>query len=504
MPIGPLPSLPKFRTDLVTRRLCATAHLDPWFTREVLAEYAEDGLQAVGLPVGVNVIALVRHARLSESRLLRRDRALAALLALLLALLATVVLSLSAGRTPVATGALAGVLAVFAAALVVVHRALWSAWQLALELGDGQQSALALAPPVDPALEQRLASLKRVNLVVYHESVAAQNPFVGSGWRISETVWTPINVGRPAKDAAGNPQTPIPFTAADLHGQVARRIAKASGLDGLSVRNRLYVKGHFVSQLPGALPDPTQRPLSVIDSDWVKAGAAQPTSGLETYLCLRAIGEGGKVVVSMHARAQLNHPLLTWEINAYVLPPLGTRFLRPNRLVAGPLRLRFRAAEDALRTTPGLLFGSARALLRRSLDTASGARALEKTRREIRKGYASYDYGTTNSLRERAASWTQMGFAERRDAATYFKLMVQAVLSSTQEFLEAHRIDTFDLDAQQQQIITTQTTIFNGNISQSVIGGANNVQNNQGPVAPPGGGSSSGQQSGAAAPAATP
>jgi hypothetical protein len=486
--------------------MCMTAHLDPEFAREVLTEYAEDGIHAVGLPFGVNVVSLVRHARLAQARVLRRDRILAGLLALLAALVLLAVWCLSHHRASTAGLAALALPLVLLAALAAVHHQLWHSWRTALALGDGQQPAATLAPAADPQLEQRLALLKRANLVVYHDDVAAVNPFVGSGWRISEEVWSPINVGRPAKDAAGQPLTPIPFTAAEMHDQVARRVARASGLNDLSVRNRLYVRGHFVSHLASALPDPAQRPLPVVDSSYVKAGAANPTAGMETYLCLRAIGEGGRVVVSMHLRAQLSHPLFTWEVNAYVLPPLGLRFYRPDRLVAGPVRLRARALADAVRQTLPLRFGSAAALGRRSTARAGRARALERLRREIRKNYASFDYGTTNSLRERASSWFAMGFAERRDAATYFKLMVHAVLNSTEEFLTAHHIDTSDLNAQQQQIITTQTTIFNGAITQSVIGGTNNVQNNaaNGPVAPPGGGSSSGQPAPPAAPPATP
>ncbi|MFD8597316.1 hypothetical protein ACFV1L_20160 [Kitasatospora sp. NPDC059646] len=499
MPIGPLPALPKYRTDLVSRRMCRTAQLDPRFAREVLAEYAEDGIRAAGLPVGVNVVAVVRHARQAEARVLRRDRVLAGLLALLPALLLLAARSLTTGHGALAAAAAAGLPAVVLAALVVVYRELWTSWRIARELGEGAGAAAGQAPPVEPELERQLELLKRANLVVYHEDVAGVNPFVGSGWRIYEQVWAPINIARPARDSAGNPLTPVPFNAADIHDQVARWIIKDSGLDGISVRNRLYARGTFLANLPWALPDPTGRPLTVVDSQWVKAGAANPTTGLETYLCLRMIGDGGRVVVSMHLRAQLTRTSLTWNVNAYVLPPLGPRFDLPDRQLAGPVRLRARALADAARATPGLLFGSVGALLGRAADAAGKARRLERTRREIRKNYGTIDYGTTNSLRERASFWPYMEFAERRDSSTYFKLMVQAVLDATEQFLAAHRIDTADLTAQQQQqIFQTQTTIFNGAIQNAVIGGVGNVQNNY--VAPPGGGSSAGGPNPAAAP----
>ncbi|WP_329561458.1 hypothetical protein [Kitasatospora sp. NBC_01266] len=498
-----LPTLPKHRTDLVTRRMCATAHLDPRLAREVLADYAEDGMEALGPPVGINLIALVRHSRLVESRVHSQDRVLAWLLTALLALVTLAVAQVADRRPIVASLALGAVLLILVAAFAVVYRALWASWSIVLALSTQDDSALTLAPPVAAEVEQHLASFKRLNMVVYHHSVEKVNPFVGSGWRISESVWNPLNIGRPAKDANGAALVPLPFDAADLHQHVAKQISKATGLESLTARNRLYVRGFFVSHIPDALPDPTKRPAAVIPSDWVKAGAARPTKGMETYLCLRVIGEGGHVVVSMHLRAQLHHPTLTWEVNSYVLPPLGDRFGLPQRLLAGPVRLRLRAAHDALRQTRPLLFGSPGRLLGRASTRARTARALEKQRREIRKGYATFDFGATNSLRERAASWEKMGFAERRDSATFVKLLTQAVLVSTRDFLTAHHIDTTDLDDQQQQIIQQQTTIFNGSIGNAVIGGTGNTQNNQqGPVAPPGGGSSSGQPSAGGSPAA--
>ncbi|KJY44640.1 hypothetical protein VR46_19355, partial [Streptomyces sp. NRRL S-444] len=44
-----LPALAQYRTDAVTRRLCAGAHLDEDFARDVDVELTADGLRATGL-----------------------------------------------------------------------------------------------------------------------------------------------------------------------------------------------------------------------------------------------------------------------------------------------------------------------------------------------------------------------------------------------------------------------------------------------------------------------
>lgn len=58
-------------------RLCATVHLDEVLARAVWAEYVEDGLQAVALPQGINLVALVRHTQQAIARWRHRDQALA-------------------------------------------------------------------------------------------------------------------------------------------------------------------------------------------------------------------------------------------------------------------------------------------------------------------------------------------------------------------------------------------------------------------------------------------
>lgn len=69
-----LPVLAQYRDDAVTRLLCAGAHLDEGFAREVDVELTEDRLRATGPSLGIDPVALARHARASVRRIDRRDR----------------------------------------------------------------------------------------------------------------------------------------------------------------------------------------------------------------------------------------------------------------------------------------------------------------------------------------------------------------------------------------------------------------------------------------------
>jgi hypothetical protein len=501
-----MPVLPQYTPDLITRQMCATAHLDAEFAREVLEEYTVDRVRSVGLPFGVNLVALVRHALLSARRRDERDRQLLALQGLFVVLVLAAVGLLGEGQPAVAGGLCVAALAVLPVGTAVLFRAEWAVRRSVLDLKDSGTSAQQLAPAADPALEQDLKSLRSANMVVYGLEAESQNPFVGSGWRITESVWSPFDISKPAQAPSGGTLTPLPFTAADLHHHLAKAMPRATGLDELRARNRLYVRGPNVVALgTDALPDPTRRPLASIPSSLVKSGAVHSGAGMETYLCLWVSGDGGRVLVSMHLKALLHPPMLSWEVAAYVLPPLGPRFGLPAEYATSAHRLRWGALLVAVRLTGRGVLGAAARLLRRRARRAERARTVERVRREIQRGYRGHDYGSANSLRERAAHWDEMGYSERRDAQKYFKLMVQGVLACTAEFLESRNIDTADLTHQQQQIVSLQTYTFNGAIGQVQAGNQNQLNVNQGgqPQAPPGGGAGAGAP-GAGAPAASP
>ncbi|MBM9510670.1 hypothetical protein [Actinacidiphila acididurans] len=483
-----MPALPQYADDLITRQMCATAHLDAAFAREVLEEYAADGIRSVGLPFGVNLVALVRHALAAQNRRGRRDRRLLALEGTLAAALVLGVTAVVNHHTGFGTALLLVAAAVFPVAGFVVYESEWALRRAVVDLKNPRVRAQEQVPAAEPALETGLKALRSANMVVYGLEAESENPFVGSGWRITEAVWSPFDVGRPAQALGGGTLTPLPFTAADLHHHLAKEMPKATGLSSLRARNRLYVRGPNVAALgTDALPDPTRRPLPTIPSSYVKSGAVTPGGGMETYLCLWTAGAGGQVMVSMHLRALLNPPKLSWEVAAYVLPPLGPRFRLPAEYSASESRLRLNAVRAAVTfAVPGVL-GAARRALSRRAAAASRARDLERVRKEIRRGHTGYDYGSTNSLRERAAHWREMGYGERRDAQNYFKLMVQSVLSCTAAFLESRNVDTADLNHQQQQIVSLQTFNFNGVIGQ-LQAGAHNQMNVGQPMPPPGGG----------------
>ncbi|WP_314248473.1 hypothetical protein [Streptomyces sp. DSM 40907] len=475
-----LPVLAQYRDDAVTRLLCAGAHLDEGFAREVDVELTADRLRATGLSLGIDLVALARHARASVRRIDRRDRRLAWLCAAgVWAAVPAALYGLVAGLPALTLAAVAAFVLAYATAWALVRQAENESRTAALGVEHGTGRPRDLAPEVGAEVEGRLLEQKRANVVPYTAGAERTNPFVGSGSKIKEMVWQPIDVSRPADDPAGGGKLAIkPFDAVDLHSFVAREMEHIAGLKGLRARNRLYVIGDHVSYVgPDLLPDRLRRPRAQIPRQLVQAGVVQPGAGMRTYLSLERTGEGGRVIVSMHLRARLQHPSLTWEVAAYGIPPLQSRFYRVHELPQAGWERWWDLFRVATAATGPALFGAAGRLVRRAAARGERARSLEKLRREIGRRHLRFDYGAVDSLRERVADWDQLGFSERTDSQDFLQRLQQGVLIATERFLKDHHVDTSSYD-QAQQVINTHTYTFQGDIHASNIGAHGTV--NQG------------------------
>ncbi|MEU7136557.1 hypothetical protein [Streptomyces sp. NPDC046261] len=468
-----LPALPKYRQDAVTRRLCAATHLDEGFALDVHEEFTADRMTAIGLPLGVNLVALVRHAQAAVRRVETRDRRLAWLFAGLWAAVLLVLYGFTGGPSPARAAGGCGLLAVFGTAWWLVYSAERQARDAAQEVFRTGVKPDELAPPAPREVEQRLLEMKRANVVPYTASAERTNPFVGSGKKIKEVVWQPMDISRPADAPGGGKLTIKDFDAVDLHTYVAREMANIAGLEGLRARNRLYVLGTHVRHLgEDLLPDPLGRPLAQIPKQLVQAGLLNPGAGMRTYLSLERVGDGGRVIVSMHLRARLQHPSLSWEVAAYAIPPVSGAFSRVDRLPIDGFERWWSLVRFATGQTWAALRGAPGRNHRRGAERNRRARELEKCRKEISKRHAVYDHGAVDSVRERVASWDQLGHSDRMDSQDFLHRLQQGVLIATERFLKDHNVDTSSFD-QAQQVITTQTYNFSGDIT-----GPSNFGNN--------------------------
>ncbi|MHB9858228.1 hypothetical protein [Streptomyces sp. YIM S03343] len=479
VPSRGLPTLPQYRKDGVTRRLCASVHLDEQFALDADRELTGDGITAMGLTLGINFVALARHARAALRRRETLDRQLAWLSVALLAAFAAVVSGLVRGIGSVALGGGYGIAGILVVSWWLVHRAESEARTAARGVFQHPDKAEKLAPPVEPEAEAWLHELKRANVLAYADAAARANPFVGSGSKIKEVVWQPIDVSRPADAPNGGKLTLRPFDAVDLHTYVAREMEGISGLDGLRAKNRLYVLGSKAHLLPDLLPDPVGRPCARIDKQWVQSGLINPGAGMRTHLCLERVGEGGRLIVSLYLRAILSGPSLTWEVAAYAIPPLGGRFYQVDRLPVASFERWWSLVSYATSHTLPELKGAIGRITARSRWRRTAEKALARQRREITDHHVIYDRGAVGSVRQGLGDWRQAGYDEEVDAQDFLFRLQQGVLVATERFLQDHNVDTSSFD-KAQAVISTQTYNI-GNVTGSNIGPNGQVNNNNGP-----------------------
>lgn len=482
-----LPVMPTYRTDAVTRRMCATAYLREDFARTVWSELAGDRLEALGLTLGVNLVALVRHSAAAVRRANARDHVLSWLLVAFWSAGLVCLGTLVAGHHTLALTAGSLVVLALAGAWWTVCRSLNRAWTSACALYWGNERADRLADPVEAAVEDVLREQRRANVVVYDAQVGHKDPFVGSGTRIRSSVWDPIDVSTPAESPGGGKRSIVPFDAVDLHTFVAKEMAGIAGLEGLRTRNRLYIVGNHVTLL-GAdlLPDVEHPPLARIDPALVRAGLQQAGAGMRTHLSLERVGEGGRVIISMHLRARLSGPSLSWEVVAHVLSPLEEWFDAVDYIPTGGWRRSRRLVGETTATVRQALFGAPGRLSTWRRRQREDVRRLERLRKDITKHHQLYDYGAVDSLRERHADARRMGHNDLQDGEDFLNRLQGGVLLATERFLKAHHVDTSSFDRASRAI--TQNYTFTGAIGQGNFGMGGTISNQGGPQQPQQGG----------------
>jgi hypothetical protein len=304
--------------DEITRYTAAAAYLVPWLSASILFNFFGRPRCAWGPSVGVDPVAVVRHAVAARRIRWTRDAILIAILLLTLATIGTR-LVLSHGFRPAATtmGSLAALvltvrllrgplrkmvvtawtdlrkkpqrlagwvltsilglfvlgrvamgssgprtdiaigLAGVALAWIVLIASYWLSFRRAARVRRAPGAVATLARPLDREVEDRLREVPDANVVVYGRG-RADLPFLGSGQRIRNwKLEVDVTVG--AKDEGGHTQEPLPFNDVELNRYLDQNFVLEQS-DRRTCLHRLYVDGR------------TARPVDDAPDEWPAGG----------------------------------------------------------------------------------------------------------------------------------------------------------------------------------------------------------------------------------------
>ncbi|MFG2045740.1 hypothetical protein [Dactylosporangium sp. NPDC048998] len=493
--------------QLTTRILCANLYLDAQACDAVWNEFLSDPQGGWGTSPGLDLTALLRHARVARRLLLLRD---AALLACLLAAPATFVAEAGArhGRHGlVAAGAamvllylvarragwlvgrlgarlrarfkrkreqtvrivlltafaaiLAGIwlasLDIVVRSLVVLAGGVVVAWTVcvaaqfaairhATRCRRAAESPAQTASRLSAAVEARLEGVAKMNVIAYRET-RASTPFIGSGLRIEH--WpTSVDI-RHAADPDGD--GPEPFEVGDLL-LFLERDWQADNPEGIRHGLRLYVHGGKLEADRDLLPSPSSPPVDRLAPETIAYRNEQrDNEDFQRVFFLESLTRRDDLVVTASARAGRRGHLLFFEVTLNALLPLLPAIVdRVRRLPAHRRDLLYRVLREGTRHLPRHFLSAPNRLAGRLVD----ARVFWRGRRLaalVAKRFRYHDYGASITAREGLSSdnFKAPDDNVRRALERDTVYMVTRLARGLRAFLVERGISTSSLDGPQ-------------------------------------------------------
>jgi hypothetical protein len=539
-PVTPAPAPPPERT--VDETLCAAVHLQHGLAEDVL-RMVHHGQPAAWAPsTTLDVLALVRHSAVVFRTRRRRDILLCLLVAVAIAvpavqaggylgpvagLVVAAALVLAWGhrvytrrgeqretgrlRVPNARWII-GLLVLAAAGVLVLVREprLWItvgtvlgaivlAWFTAVaELLWAQHRARAiltyagaprdLAPPVDAAVEERIARLDTANVIPYN-AARAKFPFVGNGFRVRP--WSvEVDVRRGATGDDGKEKVPEPVDIVEMHEFLGARFGRevpsaTNGARRVNTGHRLYVDGSRIpwgsNLLVGDPPLPRER---VEWHDFAeRLRHPEHTDFHRVYFWIEEIGRHGEIAVALFVRPQLDGAQLSVEMVPQVVTPLKKGI---EEVVASlpthPLDRMVVALRVGTRIAPELVVRSPVECARevwRIFRLRQGRRLWRRAARRQRP----YDFGAVNSLREglSVTSPRRLSHFVTSDLARINTYLQGRVLASVKEYLDGLGIDTEPLDDSMKKTVNNVQNWNIGDVRGDMVGFGNDHRFNPSP-----------------------
>lgn len=441
-------SLSKLSRDLkyteTTRYLCAAAHLQADFRNGVIKQVVEEEHRAIGECIDVDVASVVGHCLAARRRETLCNIALLVILLLFVFFLLTFQLKYC--------------LLCLIMVWVVVFVELWICHYtvVARKLTRARYQPDAINFRLDPTLEQKISETQNANVVIY----SSFTPFVGSGYPIGSWHLT-LNITKGKQELEKPLLPPLPFELSEMYEHLTRAISELN-IDGLSIKDKLYVHGEEIRDDQRFLAHPFARPHVQVDPSLVRTFIEKPTHSIRYYKCLQVMPRKGELVLSIFLNFSKRGPYLHTRAQYFLLPPLQETYYAVNAVHPNlGVGMIWQLLKASIATAPRRWILSPVELFKAFLLPLRHQIELMSIRRQIRKN-RSFDYGATSSIRQDASASLQRRYFDRLDADMHLKIIERQILESTVEFLDAKNIDTTEFKKQQTTILSSGLIMTGG------------------------------------------
>jgi len=439
----------KSATTDTTRYLCAAAHLDGAFRRQVFKKIIEEEHKYFGVSFGVDLIPVIKHCLAAKHRNIILEILLSGLL-------------LSALFFAPIFGFWISFLTFLGIALLVRFSELWISHHhiVAKSLAKGKYNLDSVKFNTNGYIEKILEEIRCEqigNVVIY----GGFSPFVGAGFDIGGWSFA-LNTDK-GKEHLGTILEPLPFQISELYEHLVNRLEEIR-LNGLSIEDKLYVDGEEIRDDKRFLANPFVRPVTNIEYSQLKPFIENPTQAIRHYKCIRVAGWKGELILSIFIRFTKVGDSLFAESSYFLLPPLKRNFYKIDnyqRLITW--RKVINLILEAGFTTPLLwLFSPLLVLLRLFAPFMRSWR--RRRNRRIIKENPTFNYGATTSIREFATSAEYQRYFQKLDKEMNVKIIERQILDSIIDFLDHKNIDTSDLKKREIAILNNGVIVTGGDI----------------------------------------
>lgn len=424
------------RIDASTRYLCAGAHLDRAFTRDVLRLVLRQPRRAVGPANGIDTALVIRHCIAANRRRILRDCGLALVLAAMV----------WAWVTQRPGGVLAGLVAAWG--LVFLEQAVIRFEVLAARLRPhGWSPYLPTSVRLRARLDEIVAA-QSDNVTVFD----AYDPFVGTGVKVG--AWSFVVDLARGKEELGARRRPEPVDLGELRDRVTEAVL-ATGIDGLAVEDVLHAAEEAVAGLPLRPTNRLGRPSGFLDAAVVRQLRNAPTDGRRHFQRIQVTAWDGELVVTIFLRFLDIRGRLYAEATYKLLSPVSHGWRVVDRIEPAPMPLEIlrMIVTSTIAALPALLFAPLRLL------GEAWQAWVSQPLRQWEEGVAIRDgglprCGTLTTVRQRGASTQYWRYFQHLDEERYVKLLERSILDTVTAVLDEHGVDTSEL-------VERQTTILN-------------------------------------------